>query len=159
AVDPQNPNTLFAATRYRGVVKSINGGTSWTQVGFWDVYHFVTSLALDPRNPQTLYAGVIAVGHASGSTLYKSTDAGATWNATTLSLEGAFNSAIAIDAQNPNTVYAAAGGRLWKSIDGAANWSDLSSRLPAPVSTVTVDLRKSGTIYAGTNLVVLTSTD
>jgi photosystem II stability/assembly factor-like uncharacterized protein len=121
-IDPKNPSTVYAATwDGDGVLKSIDGGTTWITVGF---ANGVTALALDPRESQTLYAGVI-LRPTTNSTLFKSTDGGSTWNSTTLSLHG-FISAIALDPQG--AVYAVAGESLWKSSDGGATWLDLSDR-------------------------------
>jgi photosystem II stability/assembly factor-like uncharacterized protein len=90
-VDPRNPNTIYAATYYSGVIKSIDAGGSWTPVNEGLPAKFITALAIDPQNPQILYA-------AAGLTLFKSTDAGATWNSTALSLwKGTSISALAID--------------------------------------------------------------
>jgi photosystem II stability/assembly factor-like uncharacterized protein len=169
AIDPESPTTLYAATWYDGVLKSIDGGTTWTPVGFVQTNTGVTALALDPRNSQTLYAGVVTHGTGSTSTLFKSTDGGSTWKPTTLSLPGRNVSAIAVDPQSLGTVnavatvccflYGEAAGTLWRSVDGGTSWLDLSTRLPYAVWTIVADPRKVGTIYAATDTGVMMSTD
>jgi photosystem II stability/assembly factor-like uncharacterized protein len=158
-IDPQSPSTVYAATwdgevGY-GVLKSIDAGETWTSVGFGKRSSAVAALALDPRDSQTLYAGIEALT-GGNSTLVKSTDGGFTWNSTTLS---GYVSAIALDPQSPGAVYAVAQGFLWKSSDGGATWLDLSDRLPYAVSAIATDPRKPATIYAATVVGVVTSGD
>jgi photosystem II stability/assembly factor-like uncharacterized protein len=169
AIDPQTPGTIYAGTWYRGMLKSIDGGASWTEinVGLVSVYRgmpaYISALALDSKNPQILYAGVVSVGF--GSYLFKSIDAGMTWNPTALSGENALVSAVIIDSQIPGTVYVvtapygSTARRVWKSTDGGANWQDLSAGLPSAAYTVAVDPKDSATIYAGTDLGVFRSAD
>jgi photosystem II stability/assembly factor-like uncharacterized protein len=168
-IDPQHPETIYAGTWYRGVLKSLDGGASWTEInsGLPSVYRgmppYISTLRLDSTDPQILYAGAVSVGF--GSYVFKSIDAGMTWNPTALSVENALVSAITIDSQNRGTAYVvtapygSTARRVWKSTDGGANWQDLSSRLPYPAYTVAVDPKDSATIYAGTDLGVFTSAD
>src|SRR5438309_686371 len=81
-----------------------------------------TSLAIDPVNAETIYAG-------TGAGVFKSTDNGATWQRTSLSGDVI---ALIADSARPNVLYAAIaerGGcfhsdrRLFKSTDGGASWS------------------------------------
>ena len=68
--DPSNINSIYAATG-PGVYKSTDGGANWT---LNDTLHYTSSLAVDPHNPGSLYAGVYGAG------VHKSTDDGATWS-------------------------------------------------------------------------------
>ena len=73
-IDPQDSNTLYASTR-TGVFKSVDGGASWNAVNIGLPGPKATSsLAIDPNQPGTLYAGI------SGGGLFKSTDGGARWS-------------------------------------------------------------------------------
>jgi hypothetical protein len=78
AVDPHNPDTVFAVVSYPGVFKSVDGGTSWTAIGtgFLDTV-FAGIFLVDPQDSTNLYAGT-TFG------LFKSADAGASWNPTDL---------------------------------------------------------------------------
>ena len=89
AVDPTNPNHVYAATlRGRGgnhrttaptgqpygVYESMNGGTSWTlKKGTTNENHGATDLVMDPMHPNVLFASFW------GDAIYKTTDGGATW--------------------------------------------------------------------------------
>jgi hypothetical protein len=77
-VDRNNPNILYACERH-GIAKSTDRGRTWylQQTGLESVA-WPTSLAIDPNDSSTLYAGAFA-GTFSGSGVYKSTDAGESW--------------------------------------------------------------------------------
>jgi photosystem II stability/assembly factor-like uncharacterized protein len=72
AIDPANPDILYAPTVGHGAFKSTDGGQHWspmstlTPAAIW-------TIALDPVNSQLLYAGTNEDG------IWKSTDAGTTW--------------------------------------------------------------------------------
>src|SRR5258706_4356792 len=75
AIDPRLPSKLFAATD-TGVYESEDGGAAWQRVfGF-----AINALAMDPGDPDTLYAGYGAFPVISGG-LFRSTQSGAagTW--------------------------------------------------------------------------------
>lgn len=73
AIDPTNPQTVYAAGHGLGVIKSTDGGTTWALkkqgLGGDDVH----GLALDPNDVQKLYAWVVDKG------LYRSTNGGEVW--------------------------------------------------------------------------------
>jgi hypothetical protein len=73
AIDSTDPQTLYAAGHGLWVIKSSDGGSSWTlkQQGLdGDDVH---ALAMDPNDPQKLYAWVVDKG------LYRSTNGGEAW--------------------------------------------------------------------------------
>src|ERR1019366_3282259 len=55
AIDPFTPSTLYAGT-YGGVLKSTNGGASWTAVNSGLTTTTVNARAIDPSTPAALYA-------------------------------------------------------------------------------------------------------
>lgn len=63
-IDPQTPSTIYAGTGgtfigpvFRGMFKSIDGGMNWTPLATTPGPGSVTSVAMDPQNPATLYVG------------------------------------------------------------------------------------------------------
>ncbi len=99
-VDPTNPNRVYVAAlghiyepnAYRGLYRTADGGATWKKVLFKaDDPENVGAIdvALDPRNPQIVYAtlwatrrppwSVYAPSYMPGSGLFKSTDGGETW--------------------------------------------------------------------------------
>jgi photosystem II stability/assembly factor-like uncharacterized protein len=168
AIDPGNPQTLYAGIAGDGICKSTNGGASWAASSSGlpsrDVMSLplrdVMSLALDPGNPQTLYVGVRSGG------VYKSSDGGANWADFSTGLPISPYSdvvSLAIDPGNPQTLYAGtAGGGVWKSSDGGANWAASSSGLPSPgvwVWCLAIDPSNPQTLYAAANSGVCKSTN
>jgi photosystem II stability/assembly factor-like uncharacterized protein len=142
---------IYAATN-NGVFKSTNGGASWT-VANSGLAGNVFSLAIDPSNPSTLYAGT------DGSHVFKSTNGGQSWIAASSGLEDTIVLSLAIDPANPNTLYAGTatsaffpGSGVFKSIDAAQTWTASNSGLPvAIIDVLRIDPSNPATLYAGTN--------
>lgn len=97
AVDPKDPNTVFAAVLghpyganpERGIYRSRDGGTTWQKVLFKDNDTGGSAVALDPSRPNVVYAALWQdrLGpwedknqfQGTGGGLFKSTDGGDTW--------------------------------------------------------------------------------
>jgi hypothetical protein len=95
AIDPTNSDQVYIGTNTLGILKTTDGGTSWVAVNngiiyggstFPDDRWAVLSIALNPNNPQILYAGIaqaygvqLETGSGEHPGLFKSTDGGATW--------------------------------------------------------------------------------
>jgi hypothetical protein len=90
AVDPGNPDVLYVGAAQGGIYRSINGGTSWTQI--FDSAEALTigALALAPSDPTILYVGTgesaLSADSMLGVGLYRIDNAG-----TTADLSGPFN--------------------------------------------------------------------
>src|SRR5437016_9245479 len=75
---------------------------------------------------------------------------------TSIGPDGGRVQAIAVDPRNPDTVYAVAGGAIFKTTDGAANWKRLYSpatrdgKADYPATLVAINPQDSNTVYAGT---------
>lgn len=68
-LDPVDSSIVYAASNGGPLLKSTDGGDTWTQIGpSLSLYE----LAIDPANPSVFHGGGF-------DTFYKSTDAGATW--------------------------------------------------------------------------------
>jgi photosystem II stability/assembly factor-like uncharacterized protein len=77
----------------------------------------------DFSNPRILYA-------SSGDGVFKSTDAGASWQTMNTGLPDTRIVSVAIHPTQPSRLYAvAASGQVFRSIDGAANWQ-IQGQLP-----------------------------
>lgn len=139
------PRTLFAGTAY-GMFRSIGDGT-WTAIP--DSPTDASAIAVDPSDPQALYAGTFGG-------VYKSTDNGGHFTL----LSGISVRAIAIDPAAPSTIYVGSGytwdattafvGGLHKSIDGGVSWSALNTTsLVDGIASLVLNPRRPGTVYAG----------
>ena len=157
AVAPSAPETVYVGTS-RAVFRRTNGGRTWTDAGpvgrptgdRWPPR--VTSLAVDPRLPNTVYAGVNSRwegGSTYGRPVFKSTNGGQTWRA--LGLKG---EPVAISPTGTPTVYAAAGGsggtsRLFRSKDGGRSWQAADRGLPSTyLWALAFDPTAPTTVYA-----------
>jgi len=121
----------------RGVFKTTDGGRSWTRVLFVDENSGCSGLAMDPRNPNLLFAGTWQVvmhtwamfSGGPGSAVYKTVDGGTTWSkieSPGLPRPPVGKIDVAIAPTDSNRVYAliqtADQGSLWRSDDGGASW-------------------------------------
>lgn len=109
-LDPKNPRILYTWTQ--GVFKSTDGGAIWHPL---NVPGAVDTLAIDPHNPQNVYAGA---GFSGG--VLKSANGGSSWRIA--GLDGDDVEALAIDPQNSQTIYAGTLGGIFESSDGGRTW-------------------------------------
>lgn len=147
-----------------GVSHGEAGWNQWTSMGPGGN---PVPVAIDPVTPATIYS---ATPNVAG--VFKSTDGGAHWSASSVGLTAPFVTALAVDPQTPTTVYAGAIGTdaLFKSTDGGVHWSASNAGFPPPfcnetictaltVSALVVDPQTPATVYAGTDVGVFKSTD
>ncbi|MGA7538270.1 MAG: hypothetical protein WBW93_05835 [Steroidobacteraceae bacterium] len=178
-VDPNNPDVvyvaalghLFASNPDRGVFKSTDGGKTWKKILYVNDGTGAISLAMDPSNPQVLYAGMWQLyrkhwtfsSGGPGSGIYKSTDGGAIW--TNISHRpglptGIFGKVgVAVAPSKPNIVYAliqadykGQAGGLFRSDDAGQSWKLINSSMDITqrafyYMNVYVDPKDPNTIY------------
>ena len=137
---------LWSAGGDRGLYKTTDGGRTWKAVLTVSADTGVTDLAMDPRNPDVLYAAAYqrrrAVGQLIGggpeSGLYKSTNAGQSWTKLTNGLPTVDigRIGIGINWRTPRTVYALVTaqrgeGGFFRSDDAGGSWKRIGKRDPA----------------------------
>ena len=149
AIHPNNPDILYVAAQGavhgpsadRGVYKSVDGGTTWKKTLYVDENTGVSSLSMDMTNPRMLYAATwqhrrypwkVESG-GTGCAVWKSTDAGETWNKIVEGLPKEMGKiGVSVSRANPNRVYAIVEAEkskagLYRSDDGGKKWNQLSS--------------------------------
>ena len=157
AIDPVNPSTLYAAT-LRGVFRSDDGGCEWIETNAGlpivnDTFFYTNGVVVDPTDPSILYLGSDASG------LYKSVDAGASWNPSNNGVLYPRAGAPAIDPTNPSHLLmtndlfisdvGGGTGTILESDDGGASWHPASATLPNGFySTVAFDPQQPTTVWA-----------
>lgn len=169
--------TIYIGNNGGGVLKSRDGGATFVPVNNGLDNPFVTSLAMDPTNPNVVYAGgfktinggaswtpqdsgdgfSMAIDPTNPSVVYsgflgvdKTIDGGVTWESASEGLGTAAVFSLAINPFNPNVVFAGTtGDGAFKSIDGAATWRPL--KIDSTVYGLLVDPDDGNVVYAGTN--------
>jgi photosystem II stability/assembly factor-like uncharacterized protein len=180
-VHPSNPNivwvaalgALWSTNAERGLYKTVDGGKTWTLSKFISERAGFVDLAIDPRDPNVLYAASwerIRKAHflksgGPGSALWKTTDGGTTWKEIKgggfpETMKGRISLAIA--PSNPDMVYAMVeadsvrGAKpqrllsgLYRSKDAGATWTWMSTinNRPFYFSQVRVDPKNPDRIY------------
>jgi uncharacterized protein (TIGR03437 family) len=146
AVDPRNANTVYAGTVTGGVLRTQDGGRTWTPLNVGLHGADVRALAIDTRTPAVMYAGVENGG------LYKSIDTGAHWQIASAGMDpGATVRDIVIDATNSQVLYAAdLHTGVYRSADGGNLWVQVSKGLSTRAVTALSLSSDGGTLYAGT---------
>ena len=178
AVAPSDPTIIYVGSGEglhrpdlsvgNGIYRSADSGLTWTHLALDDAQQ-IPDLAVDPRDPNRLYAAVL--GHPYGPSeqrgIFRSEDGGKTWSRVLYIDENTGGSCIKIDPQDPNVLYAAlwnvrsgpwedknvfngAAGGLYKSSDGGEHWRRLSQGLPENLSQIEVAVAPSrpGRLYA-----------
>ena len=131
----------YAPTDERGIYKTIDGGKTWEKVLFVNSTTGASSLSMDMTNPRILYAAMwqhrrypwIIESGGEHSGLYKSEDAGKTWNKLKNGLPKEFGkSGISVSRANPERVFAvieAEGkkGGVYRSDDAGKSWKQINN--------------------------------
>ena len=177
-VHPRDPDIAYVAavgnlwreSPERGVYKTIDGGDTWELVLFLDNHTGAIDLAMDPSDPNTLFAAMYSRrrtawgfnGGGQGSGLYRTVDGGASWIRLAGGLPEGELGRIGLDVyrRDGNLVFAtveARGGQtgLYGSTDRGETWEKLSGTNPRPMyfSQVRVDPNDPKRVYvAGQNL-------
>jgi photosystem II stability/assembly factor-like uncharacterized protein len=162
---PWNSSVLYVGTEKHGIYKSTDGGKSWSALNSGlktknqnepdGEIPPVRAIAIDPSNPNILYAGVAAnVTAGPFAAVFKSTNAGENWKLLSVIGSGKGRTTVnclAVDPFAPNVVFAGTDGDgIFKSVDGGVNWSGEDSELSTG-SVVALSIgKKDGTLYAGT---------
>jgi len=155
-LDPNDPLVVWVGTGENnsqrsvgygdGVYRSADGGRSWENMGLKASEH-IGNIVVDPRDSNVVYVAAQGPLWAAGGDrgLYKTIDAGKTWERILEIDEHTGVNEVVIDPRNPDVLYASAyqrrrrvwtlidggpGSAIYKSIDAGATWSKLESGLP-----------------------------
>ncbi len=150
-IHPENSDILWVAAlghlwnsnEERGVYKTSDGGKTWVKLLYIDENTGCADIAVDPQNPEILYAGMWDFRRqpwtfrsgGPGSGLYKTTDGGETWDRLTNGLpEGELGRiAVTVSPVTPNLVYALVESKesaLYRSLDSGESWEKMNTTIP-----------------------------
>jgi photosystem II stability/assembly factor-like uncharacterized protein len=174
AVDPTNASRLLVAVggppygpnAVRGIFRSTDGGQTFAKVLYKDADTGGADVAFDPSNPSTVY-GVLRQARLApweggrfsgpGTGIFKSIDAGSTWQPLANGLpdhasDGLDRIALAIAPNSPRRLFALVGARsragLYRSDDSGATWTiaNADARI-AEGTELAVDSRNPDVVY------------
>ena len=134
-----------------GVIKSVDGGKTWTQVNNGLDNLYVSSLYVHPKDPDTLLAGTGNNQYYENAGVYLTTDGGKTW---TQVVKDSNIQSVEFFPENPNIAYAGGVDGFYRSLDGGKTWEQMSKsdwgapgvRVGFPID-IQVDPRDSNRIF------------
>ena len=134
AVHPSAEGTWYVAAGSGGVWKTTNAGITWTPIFDAQPSYSIGEITLDPNNPDVVWVGTgenVSGRHVGwGDGVYRSLDAGQTWQAMGLAKTEHIGR-ILVDPRDSQVVLVAAEGPLWsaggergvyRSSDGGVSW-------------------------------------
>ena len=140
AVDPTNPNIIYAGKWGDGVFISVDGGASWSlgNLGLFDTQIF--DLDIDPTNPSVIYV-------STPSGVFQSVDGGLNWSRM---MSPFLVNEMAIDPTNSNRMYAVTEDTgIYRTTDGGLNWFPVTLGLEGVTAFTSIAVSPDGVIYAG----------
>lgn len=127
--------TIYAASRSGGLWKTVNNGITWTNISDNVEAAAVGAVAVAPSDANTVWMGTGDQANArssySGKGVFKSTDAGKSWQSMGLA-DSHHIARILVHPTNPDIVYVAAMGHLFsrneergvfRTRDGGKSWT------------------------------------
>ncbi len=177
-VNPKNSKEIYVGvlgalwgdSEERGVYKTTDGGATWSKILYTDQRTGCADLTMDPNNPDILYASMWEFRRTGwsfdsggeNSALYKSIDAGKTWN----KIHNGFPKgklgrlAIAVAPSDSNILYTVIEAEkaerkgLYRSDDAGKNWKQLNNDFgitvrPFYFSRIVIDPKNSDVIVKG----------
>jgi photosystem II stability/assembly factor-like uncharacterized protein len=137
---PSDPDLFYMGAVEGGVWRSTNYGQSWENITDGKIPGIADSIgaiAVAPSNPSIIYVGTgesdIRGDFDTGDGIYKSTDAGKSWQYAGLR-ETHMTSSLVVDPRDPNVVYATSMGHVFvpnpdrgvfKTTDGGKTWTKI----------------------------------
>ncbi|MBF0343810.1 MAG: VCBS repeat-containing protein [Nitrospirae bacterium] len=140
-IHPTDTSKMWAGSVAGGIWKSTDGGGSWSAVNDFMSNLAISTMALDPSNPNVMYAGTgegfFNVDALRGYGVFKSTDGGNTWshlsattpNSNTSSVDYSWYYVNRLAVATNGVILAATSGAysnygtIYRSTDGGTTWS------------------------------------
>jgi uncharacterized repeat protein (TIGR02543 family) len=164
AVDPADANTIYVGTQQNGIVRTANGGLSWTAGSTGLPLEEFRVLTIDPNDRATLFAGMRPSG------IYVSHDGGTTWTSANNGMNFEYVEDIEVNPSASSIIYVLARlsaptyeQGIFKTTDGGLSWVKLRDAGMGwwTGGGIAVDISDPAfeTFYVASNQSVLKTTD
>lgn len=133
AFHPNDPNTLYAGSPSGGFWRSKDYGQSWQNLSSGLSRLGISSIAIDPTNPDLMYIGTgdRDGAHAPGFGVWYSIDGGQTWQPRNTGMGNRTVNEVLIDPTNSNTIIVSTdgssynNGRIYRTVNGGVSWAQV----------------------------------
>ena len=161
--EPGNPNVVYVGAADGGIWKTSDAGTNWAPIFDHEDVSAVGALAMAPSDHDEIWAGtgepwLIRPYYTMGDGVYKSTDAGRSWQHMGLEQTGHI-ARIIVDPHDANVAFVCAVGQafrpqhergIFRTSDAGKTWQQiLYVNDNTGCSEMAIDPGDSNTIYAG----------
>ena len=153
-VHPSDPQTLWVGSVSGGIWKSTNGGASWSALDDFMTNLAVTTMVIDPTNPNVIYAGTgEGFGNQDsirGAGVFKTTNGGTTWTQLPSTATSSWFSVnrLSISPVDNQIILAGTSLGIWRSTDGGNTWTNCSTTRTLDINFHPIDGSKA--IASGT---------
>ncbi len=133
APHPTNSQICYAGGYYvnesrqdiPALMKTTNGGADWNDIGS-SIKRNITSVRLDPFNPNKIYAGTEKDPYSNVGGVYVSTDGGTIWQDPAQHFHV---NDIVVDPSKQDRLFAGSNSTVYASTDGGASWDEMNEGL------------------------------
>ena len=157
AIDPTDPDVLYAGTMYSGIFKSNDGAETWEWFTPSELRFPMTGIWVSGNNPDFIYVATADSG------FYKSADGGATWQSASIGLPVLNIQGMTVDPTNDDIIYLILQDNgIYKSEDAGETWIEKNNGLRtsrAPSDMAINPLDPSIVFAASSGDFILRSTD
>ncbi len=154
AFHPTKPGYLYIGTPGGGIWKTEDAGKNWIPLSDKLPTLAISDIAVDPKNPDIVYAAtgdfdITAMTDGNAQGIFKSTDAGSTWNVTSLLTEPNFKYSalrkIIINPQNTDQLITAGKLGIWTSPDAGTTWTHVCDSI---ITDIDMTPQNTNVLYA-----------
>lgn len=169
AVDPTNGQNVYVLSS-SSLRRSFDGGATWQSFSFPTYCYATCGPVVDPLALNTLYAAgyhyySISPSYYYSIALLKSTNGGQNWSYVDLNptVQYGYSYSLALSPSSPNVLYIGGyentGPKVYKSINGGANWTNVTGTVNSYPYALAVDPLDCNRVFAGTSSKVFRSAD
>ncbi len=146
-VHPTNSQIVYVSSS-TGVLKTRDGGASWTPINEGLEHSQVLAFAIDPSATSTIYAGTFA------NAIYKSNDGGQLWRPANIGMKEHVSvvNAFATSPRDTEDIYAATTVGVFRSTNGGGHWVETVHGMESVYTVaIAIDPQSPDVMYAGTS--------